>query len=870
MMLLIKILFGRVSSDIPHIGRTPWIWACAAFCSLIAGPAWAQQSDADANASEAARIDEVIVTTGTRRQDRTVLESIAPIDVLSNADLQSTGYTETNRILADLLPSFNFPLPSITDGTDHVRPATLRGLSPDQTLVLINGKRRHTTALLNINGSVGRGSSAVDLNSIPPGMIQRIEVLRDGAAAQYGSDAIAGVINVVLKSASSGGQADLTYGKYFTQLPDVPEPGTVTANDDPDNPGTMIPVVATGDDIDREDGDTVTLNANVGLPLSDSGFAHLGLQWRQRDPTNRAGRDTRRQYPLQTDGTLDPKELTFDRINHRFGNSEIEDLALFYNAGYQLQENLEIYSFGSYATRDGVSTGFYRRASDSRNVPALYPDGFLPEIATDIKDLSLSLGVRLAYAGWDLDLSVLHGENKLDYMVQNSLNTSYGADSQTEFDAGGLRFAQQVFNFDAYRLLEVGFLDAPLSLAFGLEHRREDYTIDAGEEASWETQLDGNGMPVAAGGSQVFPGFRPTNEGSEDRSSTGAYLEVDADLLPNAVLNLILAARFEDYSDFGSTFNVKVAARSQLTSAFSLRGTASTGFRAPSMAQVFFNTTSTNFINVGGVTTPFEIGTFSVGHPVARALGAEDLEPEESVNLSLGAVLQLADGISVTLDFYRITIDDRTVLSETLREANATGLAQLLADAGITGTDSARFFINGVDTTNQGFDLVATWDMDLTLGDLQLSAAFNWNDVEVDEVRENLQPFGDTELNLFGRREQARFELGTPETKLNLSAAWDLDFLSLTLRATRYGETVDPANDEENDEVLSPKWVVDLAGTYKGPYQTQFTLGINNVLDEYPDTTPPTSTFNRIFPFSGFSPFGFNGRYVYLRAGVAF
>ena len=536
--------------------------AIAAALALPPSQALAQSAGGD-------DVLEEIIVTGTRRADRTVADSPVAIDVLDVTELTSTGFTETNQLLAAAVPSFNFPLPAITDGTDHIRPATLRGLAPDHTLVLINGKRRHTSALLNINGSVGRGSSAVDMNMIPAAAIKRIEVLRDGAAAQYGSDAIAGVINVILKDADSGGSVTGSYGYYDTELPGVPGVGNVSI----DGAGNLV--ITDGPERSvATDGRTRTIFGDAGFTLGDGGFFHVSAEYRDRGPTNRAGYDPRNNYPTLPNGSADPREITFDRINHRFGNSDVQDLSLFYNAALPIGGgDTEIYSFGSVGDREGESGGFYRRAQDSRNVPEIYPDGFLPLITSKIDDRAFALGVRGTVSEWAWDASVVDGRNRFDYGVENSLNASLGPTSPTSFDAGGLENNQLTFNVDISRLMPVSWLPNDLALAFGAEYRKEQYSMRAGEPASYITgiirdadgdpvlDVNGNTQPAGAGGAQVFPGFQPSNAIKGERDNTSVYVELDTDLTLD--WSVAVAVRFEDYSDFGSTVNGKIASRHQ-------------------------------------------------------------------------------------------------------------------------------------------------------------------------------------------------------------------------------------------------------------------------------------------------------------------
>ncbi|MDT8439687.1 MAG: TonB-dependent receptor [Wenzhouxiangellaceae bacterium] len=835
--------------------------ALAIAAALAAGPLLVQAQDDEqptVEQGEAAELDRVAVT-GTRRRDRSVADSNVPIDTISAEILTSTGLTETSAILARVLPSFNFPRPSITDGTDQVRPAQLRGLAPDQTLVLINGKRRHTSALLNLNGSIGRGSTAVDLNLIPPNAIERIEVLRDGASAQYGSDAIAGVINIVLKDQPGNFNVSTTFGQHVTKIDGVPRVKNVSFSDD----GTQLNIEP-GSDRTEVDGDTVTVQVGGGIALGREGALHVAAQYRDRNKTNRSGFDFREQFPRQADGTLDPRELTFDRINHRFGDPNTEELSVFYNGVLPLGSSpFELYAFGNYADREGDAGGFYRRALDSRNVPEIWPEGFLPLITTDTTDQSYSFGVRGEYDGWFLDSSLVWGENELEFGVDNSVNTSLGPTSPTTFDAGTLTNRHLVFNADASKLFRIGGL--PVNIAAGFEYRDEEYEIDAGEEASFI-----NGPFPGAAGSQVFPGFTPESEIDRGRDNWSLYSEIDVDL--TARWNAAIALRFEDYSDFGSTLNGKLATRFRVNEALSLRASASTGFRAPSLAQQSFTSIATVFVE--GV--PTETGTFRPDSDVARALGSPGLEEEESISLSGGFVLTPIDGLNITTDFYYIEIDDRIVLSENL---SGPGIEELLAG---TGANRARFFFNGIDSETKGVDIVASYDLSLNeFGRLTLNSGFNYTDNEVTDViapPPQLAEIGVTEDNLFARLERKRFEDGAPKTKFNIGGTWYYGPFRFNALANRFGETVDPGSSVDSDETLDAKWITDLELSYQANDILSLAVGANNVFDVFPDTTvennnsagQSTTTFDRIFPFSGFSPFGFNGRFVYGRVSVNF
>jgi len=837
---------------------------------------------------------DAIVVTGTRRTDRTVADSPVPIDVISAESLSQSGHTEINRALTQEVPSFNFPQPSITDGTDVIRPATLRGLSPDQTLVLINGKRRHSSALLNINGSVGRGSSAVDINNIPSIALSRVEVLRDGAAAQYGSDAIAGVINFQLRNARSGGKASFTYGKYYTRVDDVETYDSVAVGAGntqvlaPD--GTLV-LNYTGNDRKRRDGQTLTIAGVLGVPIGAEGQFNLAAEFQDRNDTNRTGADPRRQYPFVSGTVLDPRELTFDRFSHRYGDPDTRDTKVFVNASLPVGDGAtEAYGFASYNDRQGESAGFYRRPLDPRNTPAIYPDGFLPLINTDTDDYSATLGARGQAAGWRWDLSGQYGRNRVDFLITNTLNRSLGPTSPTKFDSGGLTYGQSLFNLDLSRDLALGFA-AKTTLAVGAEYRREAFDIRPGEPGSFA-----NGTFGGPPGAQVFPGFQPVIGGQRvdkehKRNNKSLYAEIDSDISDK--FNLQLALRYEDYSDFGSDINWKAAARFEPTEGLALRASASTGFRAPSLQQQFYAAQATN--NVGGVL--LDAVTLPVNNPVAQALGASPLDAEQSKNYSGGLVLSMIRRLNVTLDIYQIAIKDRILVTDNLGATrNSAGdpsgsnpgfaIAQILNDAGFRTVNGARFFINGIDTRTRGLDLVTTYRVPLgDLGRLNLTAGYNRNKTKI--TRNAAVPGALSNvpnLVLFGRLEAQRIVRGQPRSKINLSADYDRDWLGMTLRATRYGKVLAAGAIEFDDVNLAAKTITDFEVRFK-PLAERMTiaLGGNNIFDVYPTNTPrgrgidPDTGLERNFsgtnyalPFSSFSPFGFNGRYLYGRVSVAF
>jgi iron complex outermembrane receptor protein len=817
--------------------------AIAATLGTCAAPLALAQDQAAAPAVDE-NVDEVVVT-GTRVATRTRYESLSPVDVLPAATLEKQGTTELAEALATAAPSLDFPRPSITDGTDHIRPATLRGLAPDQTLVLVNGKRRHQSALVNVNGSIGRGSAAVDLNAIPMAAIESVEVLRDGASALYGSDAIAGVINLRLRDAREGGDASLTYGQYNTEV----ETERGTRHED--------------------DGGTTTASGWVGLPLGAEGFLTLSAEYRDRDPTSRGDFDNR---------------VPGSPVTSRYGDAEVRDITGYVNAGVPLSDDWNIYGWVGYQNREGNSAAFPRLFNDAvRNVPAIYPNGFLPLITTDIDDVAVGWGVKGALGGWDTDVSLVYGMNDVHYGVDHSLNTSYGAASQTQFDAGSMKYEQLVFNAGVVHGFEIG-LPEPLNLALGVEARVEDYSIDAGEPTSY----DRGPVVGAPAGAQGFPGFQPANELDKERTAVSAYADVEARLTKKFLASV--AVRGEHYSDFGSAVTGKVAARFDFTDSFAVRGNVSTGFRAPGLQQEFFTSTATNFIN--GV--PFEVGTFPATSNVAVTLGAQPLDAEDSLNYSLGMVFRVG-GFEASIDGYRIDIDDRIVLSENL---NTPQVAALIAPY---GAGVARFFINGVDTKTEGIDVVAKYVLGTeSLGHFDFVAAGNWNSTEVESVPStnvinnicNGQPQPCTPPVLFGRINTLTFEEGTPDNKINLGIDWGLlaggvDW-GVNLKGTRYGEVIEPgapSNAEiaagipdARDIVIQPAWLVDLELSARLlDNKLRLALGADNVFDQYPDRVPnnrvlpnpPGGTVNlnatNALGFSRYSPYGFSGRFLYAK-----
>ena len=772
----------------------------------------------DSAAPGAAEATTEVVVTGQRASRRSRLDTLVPVDVVRSDTLQAQGSTELAQGLSRVAPSLNFPRPSAVDGTDNVRPASLRGLSPDQTLVLIDGKRRHSSALLNVNGSTGRGSSAVDLNAIPESALDRLEVLRDGASAQYGSDAIAGVINLHLREASHGGGVGFSYGQYDTDVDAANSSRHVT------------------------DGGTTNLSGWVGLPLGSDGFLTLSGESRRRNPTSRG----------DIDSLVSPVWVT-----SRYGDPAQNSLSLFANAGKPINDTWTIYGNASYNDLDSKSAAFFRHADSSGNVATVYPNGFLPIINAQSKDTSATAGLRGEIGGWASDFSISGGQNKLDYYTLNSVNASYGAASQRDFYDGQLTYGQVVINADISKPFAVSGWAGPLTVAFGFEGRHETYEIKQGDVQSYALG------PVTGktGGAQGFIGFQPSNVVDESRDNAGVYVDLAGDITDR--FSFDAALRYEDYSDFGSNVSGKLAGRYKLSDSLALRGSVSSGFRAPSLAQQYF--TSTASVVVSG--NVVETGTFPATASVSKALGAEALQPETSTSYTLGAVWHKGP-FELTADAFQIGIDDRIVLSENIPGTFSPQVAALLAPYHVS---AARFFINGIDSTTKGIDLVGSYRIPTdSFGRFNLSLAYNHSETEIDK----LPALSNSPLNpqpvLFARVRQVILTNSSPEDKATFAVDWQKDQWTANVRATYYGDVIDPATVATNDIHSGDKVITDLSAAYRFGTGTTLSLGADNVFDVYPDATKASlnvTSGNGVgaLAFTRFSPFGFNGRYVYAK-----
>ncbi|MCL5028908.1 MAG: TonB-dependent receptor [Bacteroidetes bacterium] len=802
-----------------------------------------------------------IVIVGTRTKDRTVVNSPVPIDVITARDIEKTGVTDVTQLLKMLVPSYNAPENTITDGSDHVRPATLRGLGPDQVLVLINGKRLHTSALLHLNGSVGRGSTGADLNTIPTSSIERIEVLRDGASAQYGSDAISGVINIILKD-KTGLDASASIGEYATtqQRGYLESEGNIAGEN-----SSTYSWDGQVNKVNITDGLSKDVHLGYGFNVNQDGTVYISTEYRKNNYTNRAGLDPRQQY-FTINGQPDPREASFDRLNHRYGDADLEDFSGFLNSSIPLSSDTRFYAFGGYTYRSGLSGGFYRRALDDRTVRAIYPDGYLPYIQTKIYDGTFTAGLKGMIGSWNYDASETYGGNTFNFNTTNTVNASMGTASPTSFDDGDLKFLQSTTNLDFLKLFDIGTSE-PLSVAAGLEFRWENYQITPGEYSSYADGgvkiLDGPDSGKAASpGSQVFPGFSPTDAQNHSRTNFGIYVDLENNITHAWTLGV--AGRFENYNDFGSTITGKINTRYELFDGIALRGAISNGFRAPSLAQEYFSSIATVFIN--GV--PYEVGTFPVSSPVAKALGAKDLTAEKSLNYSAG-ITYSKNNFVITVDGYQIDVTNRIVLTE-----NFTGgkIPAFLASKGINA-NGGRFFTNALNTSTKGVDVTGKYGIQLAKESiLRFIVAMNFNKTDITnrgDINTPAELQAVTSIPLYGRVAQGQIERGTPLSSWNFSADYSYHSWDGVLSVIRYGQFTTFSNNYLMDQTFNPVWVTNLELSYTFSNGLNLAVGSNNLFDVYPDKALKVNSFNGIFPYSSFAPSGFNGRFIFMQASIS-
>ncbi|MGZ3852939.1 MAG: TonB-dependent receptor [Flavisolibacter sp.] len=831
-----------------------------------------------------------VTIVGSRSAARTRTETPVPVDVIPLARvLNDVGQVDLNQILTFIAPSFQSSRQTVADGTDHMDPAQLRSLGTDQVLVLINGKRRHQASLVNVNGTINRGQVNTDLSAIPASAIERVEILRDGAAAQYGSDAIAGVINIVLKKNPGVLEAGVSYGEYKTEY--AKNYALYNLQKKSDNPNVKV-----------MDGKTTQANLGYGFTIK-KGHLNLNGEYIHRDPTNRTGTYTGQIFPNvngvnRDDSIIAARGLTRNTFDLRAGNSGMKSGSVFYNFGYPVDQNGEFYAFGGWSKKNGEAAGLYRYPSSivsgsnagkyASSVFAIYPNGFLPLIESDITDFSTAVGFRTKINEWNFDLSNTYGVNVFDFGVKNSINYSQmiiPGNSQTSFDAGGLKFYENTANLDLSR--KVNVLQG-MNFATGAEYRVDAFGIRTGEEASYKNY----DVPSGVGpGAQVFPGFVNTIGSDKTRKAEALYVDVEQDF--TRALLLTGALRYEHFSDFGSTFNYKFSGRYKVAPWLNLRASASSGFRAPSLQQRYYAKTNTLFINQSGSLVPVQAGTFTNDSKLAGMLGIPKLKEETSRNYSVGLTASPFKGLELTVDAYQINIKNRIILTNNFTGATSPAIKAILDSA---GANTANFFTNAIDTKARGIEAVLSYAKTIAGKHTiraTLAGTFIDNQVKKDA---NGRPIihasdilvnGGQLKNYFNREDESRVELANPKNKISLMLNYHYTRLGVMVRFVRFGQvtywdgsnSTDPfqpvsvANAFDNnaveitDQTFKPKVVTDLSLSYDITRSLSATIGANNLFDVYQDiqTHSSNQSLGRFVYSRRVEQMGYNGSYFFAR-----
>jgi iron complex outermembrane recepter protein len=908
-----------------------------------------------AQAQEGANNEEIeeIITTGTRRAERTVSESSVPIDVISGEEFVNMGTTDVNDMLRSSVPSYNITRQSISDAATLVRPANLRGLPPDNTLVLVNGKRRHRSGIIaELGGSLAAGSQGADIMAIPSMAIKQTEILRDGAAAQYGSDAIAGVLNFHLKDASSGFSAEARTGEYY-----------------------------------EGDGTTYQVQANAGLPLGPDGFANVTFSYMEADRTTRSTQRTDAEVLIAAGNDAIPQP-----ISQAWGAPEYRDnFNIFINSGIQLTDSQELYVFGNVGGRETEDAFFYRNPNSrpavytnngiravvdttiergmqgiTSNCPALpspgsggdgqpldpaavaadnaalaalpancwvlnqlVPGGYTPQFGGKLNDASIVGGIRGEmndglFDGLFYDFSASYGRNAIEFFLNNTWNPALGPDGivngelQRDFDIGSYIQTETNFNMDFVLPIANDMFASDINFAFGAEYRDEVFEVTLGEENSWAEGRfafqSGNGtnfysdgvtpLPDLSVGAHGFAGFNPPQVGVWGRSNIAVYGELEADVVEN--FTLAIAARFEDFEDFGDTTNGKIAARWAITDAFAVRGSASTGFRAPTPGQS--NVTKVSTITVDGELQ--QQGQIPPTNPIAIFLGAEPLGPEEAVNFSAGVVWDVSDTLSLSADFFKIDLEDRIAATGTIdiadqpvpagvdcpnAAANPNGnMALCLQELGVPGAStlsSVSFYTNDFETSTHGIDIVATYNTDFgNAGNGSLTAAWNWTETEVEDAGEEVSRNRVVDLEHYNPSNRGIFTYNhfLGDFRFLVRASYYDEWISSGFSddPTDRGEdgtgyTLDcaptpntgPSGGELYNDVCYPDhWIVDVEAEWRFTDNWAAIIGAQNVLDEYPpvDKYNLDNTVDSGNTYETSSPFGFEGGFWYLRLRADF
>ncbi|WP_171991617.1 TonB-dependent receptor plug domain-containing protein [Paraburkholderia phenazinium] len=804
------------------------------------GAAWAQSAAAPAQASDAAAANgaqpaavqsatsraatKQAAATGTVQQDTVVVtgtrtstkasQSLTPVDVISGAQLQATGQSNLRDALVKL--SSSITRETYAGDTAQLTDAlSLHGLTPDHVLVLVNGKRRHTTANIALDGGLNQGSTGVDIDMIPVGLIDHVEILRDGASAQYGSDAIAGVINIILKTSSHGGSLQTSNGQTYA-----------------------------GDGFKNGE------SANIGLNLGDKGYLDLAAEYDRQNHTVRTG-------PDDYFGTFQPGHGYYNPIE---GDPASTRESVGFNAGYYLGDDVELYGFGTYAHRNAEAYQNYRPPAV---LPEVYPNGFVPTETVNENDYSVTSGIKgQNLFGWSWDLSSTYGGDHEGIGMDNSANTGlYAAQgyTPTSFHLATVSNTQLTNNFDLSRAFHLPLLPAPVNVSVGVEQRRETYTVGAGDEASY---LDG--------GSQALPGLAPVSASDNSRNVLGTYIDLSTHLAPKWTVDL--AGRFEHYSDVGDTTNGKISTRYDFTPQIAVRGSVSTGFRAPSLAEEYYSNVNESPASVSGL--------LAANSAAAKLIGAQPLKPEESTNYNLGLVLTPAKDLHLAIDAYQIDIRNRIVEGGTASGAAAIA-AMEAAGLSVPGSIpasavSASYFTNGASTRTRGIDLSGTWHTSFGgYGQVDWDLGINLNTTSVTQVANGAN--GQPELNA---QQIAWLSTATPKNKIIIGGNWHLDKWGVSLHETRFGST-----SSEETYIVGPnafsttqfihfenaaRYTTDLEVRYDVTKRFQIAVGANNLFDVYPTKLPYAAQLEGAQYDAFASTIGEDGGFYYLRARYTF
>ncbi|WP_128331395.1 TonB-dependent receptor [Apibacter sp. HY039] len=819
------------------------------------------------------QIDNIIVI-GTRSKPRTLLDSPTPVDIIDIKKVADNGaQVNVNQILNYVAPSFTSTPQSLGGGTDMTDPASLRGLGPDQVLVLVNGKRRYNSALLNVNGTFGKGTVGTDLNSIPVSAIERIEILRDAAAAQYGSDAVAGVINIVLKKSINKLSASVTAGQYLSK------------ND------------AQGKT--SHDGENIQVGLNYGIPLgNDGGYINFSASYDQRNPTDRGGIYNGSIYKDYSSGTAIDKTDEFlesTNTNRRdysliVGQSKALNGQLSYNASLPLNTNTEIYSFGIFGYRNSIASLFYRYPNSVNNVEEIYPTGFRPQAEASIYDKSAAIGIKGLVASWNVELSNTFGQNTFNNKTIHSLNASMGSNSPTSFQGGKLQFTQNVVNLDVSKKFD--WL-SDVNIAWGGEYRYERYQIIAGEETSYANYALGrevvnpdgsvsvipdingtipikfgpDGKTPLPGGAQGNAGFSPQNETDANRNSLAGYADVEINFSPSFLIDL--AGRYEYFNDFGSTVNGKLAFRYKISDQITFRGSGSTGFRAPSLQQKNYSSTSSLYIN-GNM---YEVGTFTNDSKVAKLLGIPSLKPEKSRSVSAGLTAK-AGRFNFSLDGYFTRVNDRIIYTDLFGgDPNGTEtdkeIYEILQKA---GAQKARFFANAINTETKGLDAVISYHSSLGKGKLSVDLAGTISYTQQVGTINTSELLKGKEDIYFSNASKVYIENVIPNQKFNVSVTYSITKWNFFVRNNYFGGVTEPSSTLAFQQYYNPRWVTDASASYQINKAIKLTVGANNIFNTYPEKVDIAANSNSgQFVYSRYvSQFGFNGRYIFTRLNFDF